>query len=121
MKFTAKVSGSNEVNMIEAIEITTFQLVRNKTLSDFIAANADVDAWLLQQKGFKSRRIAQGTDGVVVDMLIWTTADAAHRAATTLISELHNSPVHAVIDQGTVSWQVSTVGHTLGVIGLCNQ
>ena len=29
--------------MIEAIEITTFQLVRNKTLSDFIAVNADVE------------------------------------------------------------------------------
>ena len=106
--------------MIEAIEITTFQLVGNKTLSDFIAANADVDAWLLQQKGFKSRRIAQGADGVVVDMLIWTTADAARRAATQLMRELGNSPVHAVIDQGTVNWQVATVGHTLGVVGSIN-
>lgn len=106
--------------MIEAIEITTFQLVRNKTLSDFVAANADVDAWLLQQKGFRSRRIAQGTDGVVVDMLIWTTVDAAHHAARKLMSELRNSPVHAVIDQGTVNWQVSTVGHTLGVVGSCD-
>ena len=106
--------------MIEAIEITTFQLVRNKTLSDFIAVNADVDAWLLQQKGFKSRRIAQGSDGVVVDMLIWTTADAAQRAATKLMRELRNSPVHAVIDQSTVSWQVSTVGHTLGVDSPCD-
>jgi hypothetical protein len=106
--------------MSEAIEITTFHLVSNKMLSDFIAANADVDAWLLQQKGFKSRRIAQGADGVVVDMLIWTTADAAHRAATKLMRELRDSPVHAVIDQGTVSWQVSTVGHTFGVVGPSN-
>lgn len=103
--------------MTEAIEITTFRLVGSKTLSDFIAANKDVDAWLLQQKGFKSRRIAQGEGGVVVDMLIWTTAAAARRAAHKLMSELHNSPVHAEIDQGTVNWTVSTVHHTLGAVG----
>lgn len=107
--------------MIEAIEITTFQLVGDKTLSDFIAANADVDAWLLQQKGFKSRRIAQGTGCVVVDMLIWATADAARRAARKLMSELRDSPVHALIDQDTVSWQLASVGHALGVAGSRNE
>lgn len=110
-------SVTGEGKVIEALETTTFQLVEGRTLSDFIAANADVDAWLLRQEGFKSRRIAQGAGGVVVDMLIWTTADAARRATRRLMSELRDSPVHAVIDQGTVRWQVSTVAHTLGVAG----
>lgn len=51
---------------MQAIEVTTFRLTNGLSIEDFLAANADVDAWLLKQPGFLSRRIAQRDDGVVV-------------------------------------------------------
>ena len=98
---------------MDAIEITTFKLTAGLTIEDFVAANADVDAWLLKQPGFISRRIAQRGDGVVVDLLIWASAQAGETAATRLMDELAGSPVHAAIDQSTVSWTVSPVHHRL--------
>lgn len=44
--------------MSSALEITTFRLVKGATLTDFNAANQDVDAWLLRQPEFRSRWIA---------------------------------------------------------------
>lgn len=97
----------------EAIEVTTFRLGRGLTIADFIAANADVDAWLLRQPGFLSRRIALGADGVVVDMLIWSSARAGEDAAARLLAELPTSAVHEAIDQLSVSWRVAPVFHRL--------
>jgi hypothetical protein len=50
----------------EALEITTFRLVAGMSCEDFVAANADVDAWLRRQPGFRSRRIAERDDLVRV-------------------------------------------------------
>lgn len=97
----------------EAMEVTTFRLSRGLKIADFVAANADVDEWLLRQPGFIKRRIAQGADGVVVDMLIWSSVRAGEDAAARLLAELPASPVHAAIDQLTVSWRVSPVFHSL--------
>ena len=102
---------------MEAIEVTTFKLSRGLTMADFIAANIDVDAWLLNQPGFVSRRIAQRDDGVVIDMLIWKSARHGEDAAGRLMEELVSSPVHAGIDQDTVSWTVSPVHHRLDAKG----
>ncbi|GGJ43809.1 hypothetical protein [Neoroseomonas lacus] len=98
---------------MDAIEVTTFKLNRGLTVADFIAANADVDAWLLKQPGFLSRRIAQRSDGVVIDLLIWASAGDGERAADRLMQEPADSPVHAAIDQRTVTWTVSRVHHRL--------
>lgn len=98
---------------MEAIEVTTFKLNRGLTVEDFIAANADVDAWLLRQPGFLSRRIAQRDDGIVIDLLIWASARDGEHAADRLMQELVDSPVHAAIDQRTVAWTVSRVQHQL--------
>lgn len=97
----------------EAIEITTFRLSAGLDISDFVGANADVDAWLLRQPGFISRRIAQRLDGTVVDMLLWASRAEGEDAAERLLVELATSPVHAAIDQGTVSWTVAAVRHRL--------
>ena len=99
--------------MTEAIEVTTFKLTKGETIETFIAANADVDAWLLRQPGFVSRRIALRDDGAVIDMLVWRSAKAGEDAAARLMVELAGSPVHAAIDQRTVSWTVSPVHHHL--------
>jgi hypothetical protein len=104
-----------EHSVMEAMELTTFKLSPGLTLADFLAANTDVDAWLLEQPGFITRRIAQRADGAVIDMLIWASARHGEDAAGRLMDELAASPVHATIDQGTVSWTVSPIHHRLGV------
>ncbi|HEX5344354.1 MAG TPA: hypothetical protein VFX55_17820 [Duganella sp.] len=100
--------------MNEAMEITTFQLVKGMTIKGFIAANADVDAWLQKQPGFILRRICEGSDGRVIDMLLWKSASAARRAAAGIMSELSDSPVHTAIDHSTVEWTIQPCRHRLG-------
>lgn len=101
----------------EALELTTFKL--KSSLTDFIAANADVDAWLTKQPGFRARRIAEQADGTVVDMLLWDSVAHGKKAAERLLLELRDSPVHALIDQRTVRWQVLPVRHSTGApVGL---
>jgi hypothetical protein len=78
----------------------------------FIKANRDIDAWLIEQPGFVSRRICQRDDGYVVDVLVWTSAAAGRKAAAGVVTEMAQSPVHAAIDQSTVDWSISSVHHT---------
>lgn len=103
--------------MPHAIEITTFRLNDGLTTADFIVANADIDPWLQAQPGFLSRHICEREDGSVVDMLIWASAEAGHRAAAGVTTEMANSPVHAAIDQATVEWTISTVHHSIRATG----
>ena len=97
--------------MTEAIEITKFKLVRGCSRTDFIAANAGVDEWLKRQSGFRSRRICELDDGTIIDALLWDSAAEAKASMHRLIDELHDSPVHALIDHNTVSWSVAPVRH----------
>ena len=99
--------------MPQAVEITTFRLTSGLSIDDFIAANADIDLWLRNQPGFVSRHICERDDGFVVDMLIWESADAGHRAAGGVTTEMAASPVHAAIDQPTVNWTIAVVRHSL--------
>ncbi|MGV6873230.1 hypothetical protein ACUSIJ_11135 [Pseudochelatococcus sp. B33] len=99
--------------MSEAVEITTFRLADGIDIKAFIAANEDINAWLKQQPGFISRRICEGEDGLVVDMLIWTSVKDGQRAAEGIMTEMGSSPVHAAIDQSTVNWSISAVRFTL--------
>jgi hypothetical protein len=100
--------------MKEAMEITSFQLMKGITIKAFIAANADVDAWLQKQPGFILRRICEGRDGRVIDMLLWRSASEGQRAASRIMKELSGSPVHAAIDQSTVEWTIHICRHRLG-------
>jgi hypothetical protein len=93
----------------EAIEITTFKLARGLTVDEFIAANADINEWLLRQPGFRSRRIAQASDGSIVDMLLWDSVVNGTDAAERIMNEMGHSPVHAAIDQQSVVWSIAQV------------
>jgi hypothetical protein len=99
----------------EAIEIVTFLLVQGVSFADFVEANRDVDAWLALQPGFRSRRIAQEHGTRVVDVLLWDAEAAARVAMRRLMDELADSPVHALIDQATVTWTVARIGHKHGI------
>jgi hypothetical protein len=98
--------------MARAIEITTFEL-SECSCEDFIRANADVDEWLRRQPGFQSRDIAQHDDGSIIDMLIWDSVEEGTDAMERIMIELSDSPVHAMIDQRTVSWNIAPVRHEM--------
>lgn len=100
-------------NQKGGLEMTTFKLHQGKTYQDFIAANADVDAWLKKQPGFQSRHIAQKPDGAILDALIWNSQADGTRAMRNLMNELADSPVHDLIDQTTVSWNIFPVYHQI--------
>ena len=95
------------------LEMTTFKLEKGKTYQDFIAANADVDIWLKKQPGFQSRHIAEQPNGTIIDALIWDSEADGTNAMHGLMKELADSPVHLVIDQGTVSWNIYPVYHQI--------
>lgn len=95
----------------EAIEIVTFRLVRGVSFADFVEANREEDAWLTLQPGFRSRRIAKEHGACIADVLLWDDEAAARAAMHRLMDELADSPVHALIDQATVTWTVAPIGH----------
>jgi hypothetical protein len=99
--------------MPQAVEITTFRLTDTLTIDDFITANQDIDPWLQSQPGFVSRHICKREDGFVVDMLVWDSAEAGHRAAAGVTTEMGSSPVHASIDQSSVTWTISVARHVV--------
>jgi hypothetical protein len=96
----------------QGIEITTFKL-RGHSIEEFIAANADIDAWLKLQPGFQSRRIAEKEDGSILDMLICDSVEDGNKAMLGIITEIADSKVHEMIDQRTVSWNVYPVRHEI--------
>jgi hypothetical protein len=94
----------------QAIELTTFKL-RGFTTKQFIEANAAIDAFLKRQKGFRSRTIFELKKDVVYDMLVWDSEEDGTNAMHKLMIELSDSPVHDMIDQSTVSWNIAPVEH----------
>ncbi|MCC6070329.1 hypothetical protein ACFSQU_10900 [Massilia sp. GCM10020059] len=101
----------------EAVEIVTFRLAQGVSFAGFVAANREIDAWLLQQPGFKSRRIGEQPGPCVVDVLLWESEAAARAAMHRMMDELGDSPVHALIDQETVSWTVASIRHRQEIDG----
>lgn len=95
----------------EAIEIVTFRLMPGVSFADFVAANREVDAWLRLQPGFRSRRIGEQPGPRIVDLLLWDSEAAARTAMYELVEELYDAPVHALIDQDTVTWTVAGIRH----------
>jgi len=94
----------------QAIELTTFKL-RGFTTKQFIEANAAIDAFLQRQKGFRSRTIFELKKDVVYDMLVWDSEEDGTNAMHKLMTELSDSPVHDMIDQSSVSWNIAPVEH----------
>ncbi|UDL91416.1 hypothetical protein LGH82_09270 [Mesorhizobium sp. PAMC28654] len=95
--------------MTETLEVTTFRLVGSHTAEDFVAANDDVNTYLKRQLGFCWRRITQHDDGTIIDILAWETMANAEAGANGIVTEMRGSPVHAMIDHGTVDWRLVPV------------
>jgi len=99
--------------MTEALEVTVLRPARGLTADDFIAANADIDAYLKRQPGFLWRRITETGDGTVIDVVAYDSKEHALAGASGISGEMADSPVHATIDQSTVEWRVASVRHVV--------
>jgi hypothetical protein len=97
---------------ISAIEVTSFKL-NGYTMTDFIAINRPIDIWLKQQTGFRSRYIAQQKDGRIQDILFWDSVQHGSEAMHNLMDVFSDSPIHSMIDQGTVLWNIWPVWHEI--------
>jgi hypothetical protein len=92
----------------EVLEITTFSLAPNVTAADFLAANADINAYLKRQPGFLWRRVAQRDDETIVDIVAYASREDAESGSRGIVGEMADSPVHATIDHATVDWQLTS-------------
>lgn len=99
--------------MPEALEITTFRLAAGLTGADFVRANEDINAYLRRQPGFRWRRITEGEDGTITDIVAWESVAAGRRGAEGIMTEMADSPVHAIIDQDTVDFRIVPVLQTV--------
>jgi hypothetical protein len=95
--------------MGEALEITTLRPAPGLTTADFVAANEDVNAYLLRRPGFRWRRILRTGDGRIVDVVAYDSVADARAGAAGITGELSGSPVHATIDHASVDWQITEV------------
>lgn len=94
--------------MSEVLEVTTFKLT-GCSGEAFVAANDDINAYLRRQPGFRWRRITQGADGTVMDVVAFDSIGEAESSASGIMTEMSSSPVHAMIDHRTVTWKIMPV------------
>lgn len=83
--------------MNETIELVTFRLASGNAQS-FLAANATINDWLRKQPGFISRRLGQKEDGTWIDVLLWSSGEAAKAAGDKAMTELGDCSAMAMID-----------------------
>ena len=95
--------------MSETLEVTTLRPAAGLTTADFVAANEDINDYLLRQPGFLWRRIVATTDGRVIDIVAYDSLEHARAGAAGITGEMAGSPVHDAIDHATVDWQLTTV------------
>lgn len=95
--------------MSEILEITTLRPAPGLTPGDFVAANADINDYLVRQPGFQWRRIVVQDDGTIVDIVAYDNLAHARAGAAGITGEMASSPVHDTIDHRTVDWQLTTV------------
>lgn len=97
--------------MTETLEFTTLRPAAGLSTADFVTANADIDAYLKRQPGFRWRRIAEAGDGTIIDIVAYDSMEHARAGASGISGEMASSPVHATIDRSSVDWKLTAVLH----------
>jgi heme-degrading monooxygenase HmoA len=85
------------------------ELTGRRSGAEFITANADINDYLKRQPGFRWRRMTQHDDGTIIDIVAWDTMADAEAGANGIVTEMNHSPVHTMIDHGTVDWRLMPV------------
>lgn len=84
------------------IEVALFRLAAGADSESFVAAAATAGEWLRRQAGFVRRELGQEDGGQWVDLVHWTTLDAAQDAANRISSAAEPRPMMGMIDPESV-------------------
>ena len=84
-------------HVMEIAEFRAEPGVDDRTL---VAAAKGLDVWLRDQAGFVWRRLAKCEDGSWVDVLEWTSLQAAQAAASSIMSAPSAAPMMQLIAKG---------------------
>lgn len=87
--------------MPASLEIVRFRI--HATAAAFLAANAEVNAWLNRQPGFVRRTLASDADGNWTDVVTWLSHADALAAGEKLMAEMASSPFMSMMVPETVS------------------
>lgn len=86
--------------MTHVLELVRFRITA--PADAFLAANADVAAWVERQPGFVHRHLAEAEDGNWVDAVLWESHEAAMTAADRMMVEMDGKPFLAMIAPDSV-------------------
>ena len=74
--------------MSDTIELVRFRLGAGKTSAEWLKANEKINAWIVQQPGFRFRSVSETDDGEWIDMVYWESLAHAKAAGEKFGSEL---------------------------------
>lgn len=97
---------------IQIIETVTFRATANSDAKAVAKASDALLPFLNRQKGFISRRLSLGTDGVWLDHVHWADMDSAQAASQAVMSAPEAGAFMALIDMDTVIMRHDTLMST---------
>ena len=83
------------------LEVVTFSLLPGTDVAAFLREAETAGAVMCAMPGYLSRRLARSEDGVWIDVVEWTDAASAARAAETFHTIPAAQPFCGMIDMGT--------------------
>lgn len=86
------------MNILETVK---FRLKSGITKADFIAANEELQAWVVDQPGFKQRMLTCSEDEWL-DCVVWQDKQSAERAMQAFMTEMCSTPFIKAIDETSV-------------------
>ena len=94
---------------IQIIETVTFRALSGHDPQEVAVASDALTPFLARQKGFVSRRLSMGDDGVWLDHVQWTDMEAAQAASKALMSAPEAGAFMALIDMDSVTMRHDTL------------
>lgn len=94
---------------IQIIETVTFRTKTDSTPKTVTKASDGMMPFLARQKGFLSRRLSLGADGIWLDHVHWADMDSAQAASQAIMSAPEAGAFMSLIDMQTVTMRHDTL------------
>ena len=94
---------------IQIIETVTFRANTDSTPKAITTASDGLMPFLARQKGFISRRLSLGADGIWLDHVHWADMDSAQAASQAIMSAPEAGAFMSLIDMQTVTMRHDTL------------
>jgi hypothetical protein len=97
------IESETTMKNIQIIETVTFRAITGTDPQTIAAASDGMTPFLARQKGFVSRRLSLGEDGVWLDHVHWVDMDSAQAAAQAVMTAPEAGPFMSLIDMESVT------------------